>query len=82
MAKCHLLINPEPLQTLGKETGLCGAEIKNARSVMEVSGEISDVKDLVANYLSLCSKCRRQFLERTSEKREWLYFLAEGQVKP
>lgn len=79
--KAHLRIYTEPPATMGTETALCETEISNARSVMEVSGEIDDLKKLVETYRGLCRKCRKLFLARPTVEgvREWIYFLAEGQ---
>lgn len=77
--KAHLKLSEYPLQTLGNETVLCGGEMPNARTVMEVSGEISDIRDVVDNFRGLCRKCKTAFFERKSDVREWVYFLAQGQ---
>lgn len=82
MPKCHLKICSEPMQTMGTEKVLCEVELPHARSVMEISGDIASVRELVADFKGLCRKCRKLFLDREeSAEREWVYFLSEGIVE-
>jgi hypothetical protein len=77
--KAHIAISDTPL---GEKQILCEAVLTNPYPVLEVSGEILSVREMLSAYRGLCRLCKKDYFARpVEEKREYVYILAEGRSR-